>query len=101
MFKKPPNVKNLSVLRSSDRKKITQQIIQQFYLENVDEEAKNALLPDGAQVCIPLIIFADSFPLSLPNLQLILMSQEFFTTTRKALNLCGSGSFHRQSVRRC
>ena len=53
MFKKPPNVKNLSVLRSSDRKKIIQQILQQFNLENVDQEAKNTLLPDGAQVCFP------------------------------------------------
>ena len=101
MFKKPPNVKNLSVLRSSDRKKIIQRIIQQFNLDNIDEEARNALLPDCAQVCIPLIIFADSFPLSLPNLQLILTRQESFTTTRKAFNLCGSGSFHHHSVRRC
>ena len=51
MFKKPPNVKNLSALRSSDRKKIIQQIIQQFNLENIDQEARITLLPDGAQVC--------------------------------------------------
>jgi Pre-PUA-like domain len=51
MFKKPPNIKNLSVLRSSDRKKIIQQIIQSYNLQGIiDTEDKNTLLPDGAQV---------------------------------------------------
>src|SRR5579863_1925970 len=60
MFKKQPSVKNHSVLRSSDRKKIIQQIIHSFSLEDIDQEAKNALLPDGAQVrCYPgIVIFA-------------------------------------------
>jgi hypothetical protein len=52
MFKKPPSIKNLSVLRSSDRKKIVQQIIQSYSLQDADStEIRNALLPDGAQVC--------------------------------------------------
>jgi hypothetical protein len=56
MFKKPPSVKNLSVLRSSDRKKIIHQIIQAYQLEDGDSaEAKNTLLPDGAQVCLTKI----------------------------------------------
>jgi hypothetical protein len=50
MFKKAPKVKNLSVLRSSDRKKIIQEIVHEFSLDHFDAEAKNGLLPDGAQV---------------------------------------------------
>jgi hypothetical protein len=53
MFRKPPHVKNLSVLRSSDRKKIIQQIALFYRLEDADFEAKNSLLPDGAQVQSP------------------------------------------------
>lgn len=56
MFKKPPNVKNFSVLRSSDRKKIIQQIGHSFYIDNLDSEAKNGLLPEGAQVSIPVLL---------------------------------------------
>jgi hypothetical protein len=50
MFKRPASVKNLSVLRSSDRKKIIQQVLQSFNLETLDSDAKNSLLPEGAQV---------------------------------------------------
>ena len=53
MFKRPASVKNLSVLRSSDRKKIIQQVSQSFSLETLDSDAKNSLLPEGAQVYIP------------------------------------------------
>jgi Pre-PUA-like domain len=53
MFKKPPSVKNLSVLRSSDRKGIIQQIVQSFNLEDLDQQSKNSLLPEGAQVQPP------------------------------------------------
>jgi hypothetical protein len=50
MFKKPPTVKNLSVLRSSDRKKVLHQIILDFGLDSLSQDAKNNLLPEGAQV---------------------------------------------------
>jgi hypothetical protein len=50
MFRKPPHVKNLSVLRSSDRKKIIQQLAHLYRLDEADSETKNSLLPDGAQV---------------------------------------------------
>ena len=53
MFKKPPSVKNLSVLRSSDRKRVIQQIIDSFHLESLDTETRNGLLPEGAQVSTP------------------------------------------------
>jgi hypothetical protein len=57
MFRKPPHVKNLSVLRSSDRKKIIQQIALFYRLEDADSEAKNSLLPDGAQVQSPAAFY--------------------------------------------
>jgi hypothetical protein len=47
MFKKPGTVKNLSVLRSTDRKKVVQSIVE-FY--GWSDEIKAALLPEGAQV---------------------------------------------------
>jgi hypothetical protein len=50
MFKKPPTVKTLSVLRSSDRKKVVHQIILDFGLDSLSQDAKNSLLPEGAQV---------------------------------------------------
>jgi hypothetical protein len=53
MFKKPPTVKNLSVLRSSDRKKVLHQIILDFGLDSLSQDAKNSLLPEGAQVSPP------------------------------------------------
>jgi Pre-PUA-like domain len=52
MFKKPPTVKNLSVLRSSDRKKVLHQIVHDFGLDSLSQDAKNSLLPDGAQVSL-------------------------------------------------
>ena len=79
MFKKPPNVKNISALRSSDRKKIIQQIVQSYSLDHLDPAAKNALLPDGAQVrfcCVSDQLFRSAcedlllmYLLSLPSLQ--------------------------------
>jgi hypothetical protein len=53
MFKKAPSIKNLSVLRSSDRKKTLQQIVQSLALEDLDAQTRNSLLPDGAQVLFP------------------------------------------------
>ncbi|MCJ1404611.1 hypothetical protein MMC11_007837 [Xylographa trunciseda] len=67
MFKKKPNFKTLAPLRSSDRRKITDQIIAEYHLgirkeeddvSNADEQAKtsedisalrSSLLPDGSQ----------------------------------------------------
>jgi hypothetical protein len=62
MFKKPPNVKNLSVLRASDRKKVIQQIILSFNLKDLDSHTKSSLLPEGAQVCITLTFFSSISP---------------------------------------
>jgi Pre-PUA-like domain len=51
MFKKAPSVKSLSVLRSSDRKKIIQEITRLYAVEGSDSaEVRNTLLPEGAQV---------------------------------------------------
>jgi hypothetical protein len=50
MFKKPPSIKSLSVLRSSDRKKAIHQIVESFGLEDLDVQTRNSLLPEGAQV---------------------------------------------------
>ena len=104
MFKKPPNVKNLSVLRSSDRKKIIQQIVHTFSLENIDLETRNALLPDGAQVRRSLVGFGSRLirsRFSLPSLRLIYTSQECCITTRKASNLCGLRLYLLQNAMRC
>ncbi|MCJ1386056.1 hypothetical protein MMC17_009181 [Xylographa soralifera] len=66
MFKKKPNLRTLAPLRSSDRRKITDQIIAEYHLQivkeddddaNTDEQAKtlaginalrSSLLPDGS-----------------------------------------------------
>lgn len=50
MFKKRPNVKNLSVIRSSERKKVIQHITRLYGLEDIDQDTKNSILPEGAQV---------------------------------------------------
>jgi hypothetical protein len=92
MFKKPPSVKNLSVLRSSDRKKIVQQIIQSYHLEEVDAETKKLLLPDGAQVQnnrISKFYFIMLILDSLQSSQRISMSLVYSTTMQKELTHYG------------
>jgi translation initiation factor 2D len=57
MFKKKPNFKPLSPLRSSDRRKLAEQIISDFQLKiNSEKEPqnglaalRNSLLPDSSQ----------------------------------------------------
>ena len=98
MFKRSPSVKSLSVLRSSDRKKVLHQIILDFGLAHLDQDAKNSLLPDGTQVwnyrlyCRPS---ADSCILHRrPSSSLISKSLAFSTLTLKEQIHCGSKSSH-------
>jgi hypothetical protein len=88
MFRKAPHVKNLSVLRSTDRKKTIQQIVQLYHLQHVDPETRNSLLPEGAQVQAHPQTNTDLLR-SLQSSPQILMSLEHYTTMPKVSSLCG------------